>query len=64
MQTQLSPWLVPALDADHDRERGVEIRVVQDDRRRLAAELEHARLDQLAAHLADLLADLDRAGEA
>ena len=42
MQTQLSPWLVPALTPATDRQDGVEVGVLEDDRRRLAAELEHA----------------------
>ena len=63
MQVQFSPCVVPAPRRDDHRDGGVEVGVLEDDRRRLAAELEHAALDLRAADLADLLADLGGAGE-
>ena len=51
----------PAPDAARDGVREVGVRA--DDLRILAAELEHASLEPLGADLADLAADLDRAGE-
>ena len=50
-------------EGDDHRDGGVEVGVLEDDRRRLAAELEHAALDLRTADLADLLADLGGAGE-
>ena len=44
-------------------DRVVEVGVGADDHRVLAAELEHRALEPLGADLADLAADLDRAGE-
>ena len=44
-------------------DRVVEVGVGADDHRVLAAELEHRALQLLRTHLADLAADLDRAGE-
>ena len=50
--------------ADEHREGRLDVRVAEQDRRRLAAQLEHAGFDQRPADLADAPADLRRAREA
>ena len=59
---QTWPWL-NQIEVDHALDRAVDVGVVEDDERRLAAELQRQALAAARRRLADRPADLGRAGE-